>query len=180
MDQERPAALPVEHETKAQAPQATFAGTERRGRLVAHRASLVGLHRHEAITASRAMRQRGADEFSRTKKPTDDRLAFDKGHSKMLLAKGQYLSSPSQGLDLRPDSIWLSEGENHLWTWPPGVEVACICGHEMAPAGHQADDFSGLTDAFFGLADMAMSGVALMSARPCLKRTPKQRARGPN
>jgi hypothetical protein len=78
-------------------------------------------------------------------------------HSKTLLAKGQYLSSPSQNLNLRPSSIWLPEGENDLRTWPPGCEVACIYGHGKEPAGHLPDAFSGLSDAFFGLADMAIS-----------------------
>ena len=39
-----------------------------------------------------------------------------------------------------------------------GVGSASICGHEMAPAGHLADAFSGLSDAFLALADMALSG----------------------
>jgi hypothetical protein len=33
----------------------------------------------------------------------------------------------------------------------------CICGHEKVPAGHLPDAFSGLSDAFFALADMAFS-----------------------
>lgn len=107
---------------------------------------------------SRALKTRGR----LREKPTDDLLAFDKRHGKMLLAKGQYLSSPSQNLNLRPSSIWLFEGENDLRTWPPGCEVALQCGHEKALAGHLPDAFSGLPDAFFGLADMAISRW-----RPC-------------
>lgn len=40
-----------------------------------------------------------------------------------------------------------------------------ISGHENGPAGHLADVFQGLTDAFFGLADMAFFVFADMVLR---------------
>jgi len=57
-------------------------------------------------------------------------------------------------------------------------EVACICGHEKAPAGHLTDAFSGLSDAFFRLADMAILGVALITPRPCRSEAASRPATG--
>jgi len=58
---------------------------------------------------------------------------------------------------------------DHLRTYGrQGAESACICGHEKGPAGHLAAAFSGLSDAFFGLADMGYFGVAPDAAHPCV------------
>lgn len=108
------------------------------------------------------------------RKPTDDRLAFDKGHSKMLLAKGQYLSPPSQSLDLRPGSIWLSEGENHLRTWPLGVRGSVHLRSRNSPCRTPSGRLFGPIGRLFRPSGHGHFGVALMSAWPCLRRTPKQ------
>jgi hypothetical protein len=51
-----------------------------------------------------------------------------------------------------------------------GAYPALQCGHENGPAGHLAAAFSGLSDAFFGLAAKGNFGVARMAARPCIGR----------
>lgn len=49
-----------------------------------------------------------------------------------------------------------------------GADPALQCGHEKRPAGHQAAAFSGLSDAFFGLAAKGDFGVAPGGSRPCV------------
>ncbi len=51
-----------------------------------------------------------------------------------------------------------------------GAHPALQCGHENGPAGRLAAAFSGLSDAFFGLAAKGDFGVARMAARPCMGR----------
>lgn len=49
-----------------------------------------------------------------------------------------------------------------------GTYPALQCGHENGPAGHLAAAFSGLSDAFFGLAAKSNFGVAPAAAHPCV------------
>lgn len=49
-----------------------------------------------------------------------------------------------------------------------GAYPALQCGHEKGPAGHQAAAFSGLSDAFFGLAAKGDFGVAPDAVHPCV------------
>jgi hypothetical protein len=100
-------------------------------------------------------------------------------HSKTLLAKGQYLSSPSQNLNLRPSSIWLSEGENHLRTWPPRVRSSVDLRTRKGPCRTPSGRLFGPAGRLFRPGGHGHFKVALMSARPCLGRTPKQVSRGP-
>lgn len=106
-------------------------------------------------------------------------LAFDIRHSKMLLAKGQYLSSPSQNLNLRPSSIWLSDGENDLRTWPLGVRSSVHLRTRKGPCRTPSGRLFGPAGRLSRPSGHGHFKVALMSARPCLGRTPKQVSRGP-
>ena len=128
-----------------------------------------------SLRAETRRTHRGVGGLRRTqRKPTDDPLAFDTRHSKMLLAKGQYLSSPSQNLNLRPSSIWLSEGENDLRTWPPGVRSSVHLRTRKGPCRTPSGRLFGPAGRLFRPSGHGHFKVALMSARPCLRRTPKQ------
>lgn len=79
-----------------------------------------------------------------------------------------YFSSPSQNLNLRPSSIWLSRAENDLRTWPLGVRGSVYLRSRKGAYRTPNGRLFGPIGRLFRPSGHDYFGVALMSAWPCV------------
>lgn len=102
-------------------------------------------------------------------KPTDDALTFDIRARQMLLDQSQYLSSPSQNLNLRPSSIWLPRAENYLRPWPLGVRSSVAMRSRKGPCRTPSGRLFGPIGRLFRPSGHGPFRVALVAAWPCMR-----------